>query len=81
MKYNNVNMHSEVSQIQKNKHHMILIICGIQKKDTYELIYKTEVQSEMQKMNLYLPGGRKRKNKLGDWERYIHTTIHKIDNL
>ena len=47
MKYNNVNMHSEVSQIQKNKHHMILIICGIQKKDTYELIYKTEVQSEM----------------------------------
>ena len=37
---------------------MILLICGILKeKGTNELIYKTEVESWMQKTNLWLPGG------------------------
>ena len=35
---------SEGSQTEKDKYHMILLICGIQEKnDTNELIYKTEV--------------------------------------
>ena len=33
---------SEVSQGEKVKYHMISLICGIKKKDTSELIYKTE---------------------------------------
>ena len=33
----------EVSQTQKDKHCMIRLICGILKKDTDELIYKTEI--------------------------------------
>ena len=33
---------SEVSHIQKDKYHMISLICGIYKHDTNELIYKTE---------------------------------------
>ena len=33
---------NEVSQTEKDKYH-ILLICGIKKKDTNELIYKTEV--------------------------------------
>ena len=32
---------SEPNQTEKDKYHMISLICGIQKKDTNELIYKT----------------------------------------
>ena len=36
---------SDVSQTEKDKYHMILLICGIQKKKgTNELIYKTVSQ-------------------------------------
>ena len=43
-------MHSsgEVSQTQKDKYHMISLICQILKEgDSSELIYKTEVQAQM----------------------------------
>ena len=33
---------SEVSRTQKDKYHIISLICGILKKGTNELIYKTE---------------------------------------
>ena len=53
---------------------MILLKCGILKKDTnlkkkkrYELIYKTEVESWMQK-TLWLPGAQRGRDKLGDWD-------------
>ena len=38
---------SEVSQIEKDKYHMISLICGILKNDTNELIYKTETDSQI----------------------------------
>ena len=38
---------SEVGQTQKAKYHMISLICGILKKDINELIYKTEVESQI----------------------------------
>ena len=38
---------SEVSQIEKDKYHMISLICGIQKRGTNELIYKTEIELQM----------------------------------
>ena len=47
---------SEVSQKEKDKYHMMLLICGIQKNDTNELIYKTD--SQTQKANLWLPKGK-----------------------
>ena len=34
---------------------------------TNELIYKTEIESQMQKTNLWLPGGNGG-DKLGDWD-------------
>ena len=37
---------TEVSQKEKNKYHIILFICGIQKNDTNKLIYETESQTE-----------------------------------
>ena len=36
---------SEVSQTEKDKY-MILLICGIEKSDTNELIYKTQIDSQ-----------------------------------
>ena len=33
---------SEVSQMEKDKYHMISLTCGDKKNDTNELIYKTE---------------------------------------
>ena len=40
--------HTKWSQTEKDKYHMIPLICGIQKKGgTNELIYKTEVESQM----------------------------------
>ena len=33
---------SEVSHIEKDKYHMISLICGIYKNDTNELIYNIE---------------------------------------
>ena len=34
-----------LSQTKKDKYHMISLICGTYKKDTNELIYKTEIDS------------------------------------
>ena len=47
---------------------MISLICGILKNGTKELIYKTEVELQMQKKNLWLPGGKGGRDKLGDWD-------------
>ena len=49
---------SGVSQKDKDKYHMISLICGIQKNDTNELIYKTETDSQTSKTNLWLPKGK-----------------------
>ena len=38
---------SEVSQTKKDKYHMISLICGIFKKGTNELIYKTELELQI----------------------------------
>ena len=58
---------SEVSQKEKNKFRIILLICGIQKNGRDELICKAEIESQMQRTNLWLPrekGG----DELGDWD-------------
>ena len=44
-----INMLSEVSQIEKDKHYMTSLICRILKNDTNELIYKAETGSKTQK--------------------------------
>ena len=45
----------EISQREEDKYHMILLICGILKKnDTNELIYKIEIDSQTQKTSLWL---------------------------
>ena len=49
---------SEISQKERDKYHMISPIYGIFKNDTNELIYKTEIDSQTQKTNLWLPQGK-----------------------
>ena len=38
---------SEVNQMQKDKYHMISLMCGILKQGTNEHIYKTDVESQV----------------------------------
>ena len=49
---------SEVNQKEKNKYHIISLICGIEKNDTDELICKAEIEAQTQKTNLWLPKGK-----------------------
>ena len=39
--------HTEWSKSEKDKYHMISLVCGILKNGTNELIYKTEIESQM----------------------------------
>ena len=45
---------SEVSQKEKDKYHIISLTYGIQKNGTDELILKTEIESQMQRTNMYI---------------------------
>ena len=48
---------------------MISFMCGILKNGTNDLISKTEIELQMQKTNLQLPGGKESgMDKLGDWD-------------
>ena len=49
-------MLNEISQKEKDKYHTVSPVCGIKKNGTNELIYKTEIESQMQKTDLWLPG-------------------------
>ena len=42
----------KVSQKEKNKHHVMSFIRGIQKNDTDELICKAEIETQIQRMNI-----------------------------
>ena len=52
---------SEVSQKEKNKYRILTHICGIQKNGTDEPVCRAEVETQMQRTNLWTPrGGRQR---------------------
>ena len=57
-----------LSEVSQRKYRMISLICGIFKNGTNELIYKTEIKSQMQKTNLWLPRLKQGRDKLGDWD-------------
>ena len=60
---------SELSQAEKDKHHVIALICEVQKKNyTNELIYETEIDSQTQKTNLTIVKGEVGRDKWGDWD-------------
>ena len=70
--------HTEWSKTEKDKHHMISLICGL--KNWYKWTYfqnrrVTDVENKLM-VTKGKGGGR---GKLGDWDWHIHTTI-KRDN-
>ena len=50
------------------------------KNDTNEFIYKTETDSQRKQAYGYQRGKGVGRDKLGVWDKNIHTTIYKIDN-
>ena len=67
---------SEVSQKEKNKYRILTHICGIQKNGTDELVCKAEIETQMQRTNVWTPrgesggggGGGGGWDELGDWD-------------
>ena len=52
-------------------------------KDTSELIYKTETDLQILKINFWLPKGkcgREGKDRSGAWSEHTYMTIYKISN-
>ena len=58
---------SKVNQKQKNKHHIILLICGIQKNDTDELICKVETEIQRQRKKCMDAKKERWWGEFGDW--------------
>ena len=59
---------SEVSQKEKNKYRIISLISGIQTNGTDELICKAEIETQMQRTNIWFPRGKGGWDKSGGWD-------------
>ena len=62
---------SKVCQKEKNKYHILVHICGIQKNGTDEPVCKAEIETQMQRTNVWTPRGESRDggwDELGDWD-------------
>ena len=63
---------SEVSQKEKNKYRILTHICGIQKNGTDEPVYRAEIETQMQRTNVWTPRGESGDggwwDELGDWD-------------
>ena len=60
---------TEVSQKEKNKYRILTHICRIQKNGTDELVCKEEIETQMQRTNIWTPRGEGGWwDELGDWD-------------
>ena len=66
---------SEVSPKDKNKYRILMHTCGIQKNGTGELVCKAEIETQMQRTNVWTPRGESGGwwrwwwwDELGDWD-------------
>ena len=60
--------HSEVSQKEKNKYCILMHICGIQRNGIDELVCKAEIETQMQRTNVWIPRGEGEWDGLGNWD-------------
>ena len=71
---------SEVSQKEKSKYRILMHICGTQKNGTDELVWRAEIETEMQRTSVWTPRGESGGvvegwcDALGNWD-YIYTLI------
>ena len=80
-------IHSEVGQKEKNKYQILTHICGIQKNGTDETVSKAEIETQMQRTNIWTPRGESGKGGGGggmNWEigidMYTLICIKQISN-
>ena len=64
---------SEVSQKEKNKYRILTHICGTQKYGTVKLVCRAEIETQMQRTNVWTPRGESGGgwwwwDELGDWD-------------
>ena len=59
-------LQSKVSQKEKNKYHILMHICALQKNGTDELICKAEIATQMQRTNVWTKKGKGVWDDLGD---------------
>ena len=52
------NYNTKQSQTEKDKYPMVSLMWNLKKKDTDELLYKTEIDSQSLKTNVWLPKGK-----------------------
>ena len=71
---------SEVSQTEEDKYHDIAYMWNLKK--GYKWTYLQNTNSHSGENKLMVTKGEKGggRDKLGDWDWHIHTTIYKIDN-
>ena len=62
-------MQSEVSQKEVNKCHILMhIYVESEKIGIDDIIYKAEIETQTQRMNVWIPRGKGRWDELGDWD-------------
>ena len=60
-----------LSEVKSKTNHRYCLYVGIQRKATNESIYKTEIELQIQKINLWLLGGKGKvpgRDKLQNWD-------------
>ena len=73
---------SKMSDREEEVSYNIPYIWNLKRNDTHEFIHNTEKDSQTQRMNLWLPGGRMEgRDSQGIWARHVHTAMFKMDNL
>ena len=70
---------SEVSKKEKDKYHMIALICGNWKTKMWH-IYKAETDLQIVGNRLMVAKAEGETEKLGVWDQQIHATIYKTDD-
>ena len=50
-------IHREVIQKEKNKYHILALICGTQKNGTDEPVCRAEIETQMKRTNIWTPRG------------------------
>ena len=79
--WNNAICSNLLSEVRQRNTNMRSLISGILKNSTNELIYKTEIVTDVEnKLTITKKERGQGRDKLGDWDWHIHTTIYKTDN-
>ena len=72
--------HTKWNKSEKDKYHMISLICGIYENDTNEIIYETNRFIDIDNTLMVTKGNWWWRGNLGGWDYFIHTAICEIEN-